>query len=146
MTLNPANDDPHNLARFISAQAEDYSTALSEIRSGRKVSHWMWYIFPQIDGLGFSAMSKKYAICSADEARVYLDHPVLGQRLLECFGALLDLDGRSANEIFGSPDDMKLRSSATLFAAVTPAGSVFDCVLEKYFGCERDRRTIELLK
>src|SRR4051794_16808187 len=111
-------DDPHDLGRFVSAQADDYGQALAEVRAGRKRSHWMWYIFPQVEGLGSSPMSRRYSIRSLDEARAYLDHPVLGRRLIECAEAALGVEGRSASEIFGSPDDMKLRSSATLFASV----------------------------
>ena len=109
-------DDPYNLSRFLQAQEDDYKEALSEIRNGRKRSHWMWYIFPQIDGLAFSSTSKHYAIKSIEEAKAYLAHPVLGPRLLECAQAVVDVEGRSAAEIFGSPDDLKLRSCATLFA------------------------------
>jgi uncharacterized protein (DUF1810 family) len=137
--------DPHNLHRFVQAQAEDYEPALAEIRSGRKQSHWMWYIFPQFDGLGFSSTSKRYAIKSAAEARAYLDHPVLGPRLRECAEAVLGVEGRSASEIFGSPDDMKLRSCATLFAHVSAAGSVFDQLLDKYYQGVRDSQTLRLL-
>src|SRR5437762_8769015 len=100
--------DPHNLVRFVQAQQDDYAQALSEIRSGRKESHWMWYIFPQFDGLGFSSTSKRYAIKSIAEAEAYLSHPVLGPRLMECAEAVLRVEGRSAHEIFGSPDDVKL--------------------------------------
>ena len=114
--------DPHNLSRFVEAQEQDYDQALSEIRRGRKQSHWMWYIFPQFDGLGFSATSRRYSIKSLAEAEAYLRHPVLGPRLIECAEAALGVEGRSAFEIFGSPDDMKLRSCATLFASVSPAG------------------------
>jgi uncharacterized protein (DUF1810 family) len=106
----------------------------------------MWYIFPQIDGLGFSSTSKHYAIRNLSEAQAYLGHPVLGPRLVECAEALMSLGGRSATEIFGSPDDLKLRSCATLFAAVSPAGSVFDRLLQKYFDGKRDSRTIQLLR
>src|SRR5436305_1227395 len=102
--------DPHNLNRFVQAQVDDYEQALAEIRSGRKQSHWMWYIFPQFDGLGFSSTSKRYAIKSIAEAEAYLAHPVLGPRLQECAEAALRVEGRTASEIFGSPDDMKLRS------------------------------------
>ncbi len=137
--------DPHNLSRFVRAQKDDYAQALSELRSGRKRTHWIWYIFPQIDGLAFSATSKRYAIKSAEEARAYLDHPVLGPRLLECAGALLRIEGGSATEILGSPDDMKLNSCATLFASVLPTGSVFDRLLEKYYRGERDSKTLQLL-
>jgi uncharacterized protein (DUF1810 family) len=137
--------DPHNLNRFVQAQADDYEQALSEIRSGRKRSHWMWYIFPQFDGLGFSSTSKRYSIKSLAEAEAYLAHPVLGPRLRECAEAALRVEGRSAFEVFGSPDDMKLRSCATLFACVSPAGSVFDRLLGKYFQGERDGKTLRLL-
>jgi len=137
--------DPHDLDRFVQAQAEDYERALAEIRSGRKRSHWMWYIFPQFEGLGFSATSKRYAIKSAAEARAYLGHPVLGPRLRECAEAVPRVEGRSASEIFGSPDDLKLRSCATLFAHVSGAGSVFDRLLTKYYQGERDSKTLRLL-
>ena len=137
--------DPHNLSRFVHAQEDDYDTALSEIRGGQKRSHWMWYIFPQFDGLGFSAMSKRYAIKSLAEAEAYLRHPILGPRLLACAEAALAVEGRSASEVFGSPDDMKLRSCATLFARVSPSGSVFVRLLEKYFRGERDDKTVRLM-
>ena len=139
-------DDPHDLDRFVLAQADDYEQALAEIRSGRKRSHWMWYIFPQVEGLGFSSMSRRYSIKSLAEARAYLDHPVLGRRLVECAEAALGVEGRSASEIFGSPDDMKLKSSATLFARVTPPDSVFARLLDRFFGGERDGRTLQLLE
>jgi uncharacterized protein (DUF1810 family) len=138
-------DDPYDLRRFVQAQAKDYAQALSEIRSGRKRSHWIWYIFPQIDGLAFSATSKHYAIKSIGEAQAYLAHPMLGPRLIECAEAALGIEGRSATEIFGSPDDLKLKSCATLFAAVSPEGSVFDRLLEKYYRNKRDGKTLRLL-
>lgn len=138
-------NDPHNLTRFVQAQKDDYAQALSEIRGGRKHSHWMWYIFPQYDGLGFSSTSKWYSVKSMAEAKAYLEHPILGPRLLECCEATLSVEGRSAFEIFGSPDEMKLRSCATLFACVSPAGSVFYQLLAKYFQAERDGRTLRLL-
>lgn len=137
--------DPHDLKRFLKAQEEDYPIALSEIKSGRKRSHWMWYIFPQYEGLGFSTMSMRYSIKSVSEAKAYLKHPVLGQRLTECFEAALGVEGKSAHEIFGSPDDMKLRSCATLFAFVSPEGSVFERLLGKYFKGEPDCKTLRLL-
>ena len=137
--------DPHDLDRFVQAQQDDYEQALAEIRSGRKRSHWMWYIFPQYSGLGSSAMSQRYAIKSVGEAEAYLRHPVLGVRLVECAEAALRINDRSASEVFGAPDDMKLRSSATLFAVVTPAGSVFERLLDKYFDGERDQRTLQLV-
>jgi len=139
------DDDPYALSRFVTAQERDYDQILSEIRSGRKRSHWMWYAFPQIDGLGFSSLSKRYAIKSLAEASAYLAHPVLGPRLLECAEAVVSIEGRSATEIFGSPDDQKLRSCATLFACVSPPRSVFDRLLEKYYQGVRDDRTIQLL-
>jgi uncharacterized protein (DUF1810 family) len=137
--------DPYNLHRFVLAQAGDYARALSEVRAGEKRSHWMWYIFPQIAGLGFSTMSVCYSIQSLDEARAYLVYPVLGARLIECFEALLDVKDRSAFDIFGSPDDRKLKSSATVFALVSPEDSVFHRVLEKYFDGEMDQKTLRLL-
>ena len=132
--------DPYQLKRFVEAQERDYTQAVSEIRRGQKRTHWMWYIFPQFDGLGFSATSRHYSIKSVAEATAYLNHPVLGPRLLECVTAALSVDNRSAYEVFGSPDDMKLRSCATLFAYVSPAGSVFERLLEKYFQGEQDPR------
>jgi uncharacterized protein (DUF1810 family) len=140
-----AAGDPYDLNRFVQAQADDYEQALAEIRSGRKRSHWMWYIFPQLDGLGSSPTSKRYAIKSLAEAEAYLRHPVLGPRLAECAETALGVEGRSAAEIFGSPDDMKLRSCATLFARVSPPGSVFHRLLGKYFRGEPDARTLRLL-
>ncbi len=137
--------DPHDLERFVRAQAGDYERALAEIRSGRKRSHWMWYIFPQIEGLGFSAMSQRYAIRSLAEARAYLDHPLLGARLVTCVEALLRLEDRSAAQIFGFPDDKKLQSCATLFAEVSSPASVFHRLLDKYYEGERDRATLARL-
>ena len=142
---SPDADDPYALDRFMQAQQRDYEQALAEIMSGRKRSHWMWYIFPQIDGLGFSAMSRRYAIKSVAEARAYLRHPLLGPRLSACAEAVLGVDGRSAHEIFGSPDDKKLQSCATLFASVSSAGSVFHRLLDKYYQGQRDGKTLELL-
>ena len=138
-------DDPYDLNRFVLAQDDNYEQALSEIKSGRKRSHWMWYVFPQFNGLGFSSTAKRYSIKSGAEAVAYLYHPVLGPRLTECAEAVLRVEGRTAYEIFGYPDDMKLRSCATLFACVSPAGSVFDQLLDKYFQSERDRKTLQLL-
>jgi uncharacterized protein (DUF1810 family) len=139
------SDDPHDLSRFVQAQEDDYAQALAEIRSGRKRSHWIWYVFPQFEGLGFSARSQQYAIKSVAEAEAYLRHPTLGPRLRECCEAALGVEGRTAREIFGSPDDLKLRSCATLFASVSPAGSVFDRLLERYFQGRRDDRTLRLM-
>ena len=137
--------DPYDLARFVRAQEPDYDQAMSEIRGGRKRSHWMWYIFPQFDGLGVSATSRQYAIRSVAEAEAYLRHAVLGPRLVESVQAVLGVEGRSALDVFGSPDDMKLRSCATLFAYVSPAGSVFGQLLDRYFRGERDDKTLRLM-
>lgn len=138
-------DDPYDLNRFVQAQAGIYEHALAELRAGRKRSHWMWYVFPQIAGLGFSATSQRYAIQGVAEAEAYLQHPVLGPRLVECVETLLQLDGLSAHEIFGSPDDMKLRSCATLFAHISSAGSIFERLLDKYYQGEHDEKTLRLL-
>jgi uncharacterized protein (DUF1810 family) len=138
--------DQHDLDRFVRAQAPLYTQALAEIRQGRKRSHWMWFVFPQLAGLGTSRMAAHFAIAGAAEAAAYLAHPVLGPRLVECADAVLAVDGRSAHDIFGSPDDLKLRSSATLFAAVSPPGSVFDRVLAKYFPDGPDERTRQMLQ
>ncbi len=140
------HEDPYDLSRFTSAQKDIYDQVLAELRSGRKRTHWMWYIFPQIDGLGFSATTKHYAIKSREEARQYLQHPLLGSRLRECAEAVLAVDGRSVTEIFGTPDDRKLKSSMTLFASVAAPGSVFVRVLDKYFHGERDAGTLHLLE
>ncbi len=139
-------DDPFNLSRFVSAQARIYDDVLAELRSGQKRTHWMWFIFPQIEGLGYSATSMHYAIKSEAEARQYLKHSVLGRRLLECAETVLNVEGRSASDIFGYPDDLKLRSSMTLFAYVTDPGSVFARVLDKYFQGKRDAMTLDLLE
>ena len=139
------SDDRYDLGRFVEAQEGTYSQALAEIRSGQKRTHWMWFVFPQYDGLGFSSIAQRYAIRSVEEAQAYLAHPVLGPRLLECAEAALGIEGREAGEIFGSPDDLKLRSCATLFASVSPSGSLFDHLLTKYYGGEADPRTLSLL-
>ncbi len=137
--------DRHDLERFISAQAPVYQRAISEIKSGQKRSHWMWYIFPQLKGLGFSEIAQRYAIRGLEEAKSYIQHPVLGARLVECAQALLQVQGRTASEIFGFPDDLKLKSSMTLFALVSESGSVFEQVLEKYYQGQRDEKTLALL-
>jgi uncharacterized protein (DUF1810 family) len=137
--------DPYDLSRFVQAQARDYERALAELTQGEKRSHWMWYIFPQIDGLAYSATAKRYAIKSLDEARAYLAHPLLGPRLIACAEALMQHEGLTAHEIMGSPDDMKLRSCATLFARISPPGSVFERLIDTYYGGERDGRTLRLL-
>jgi uncharacterized protein (DUF1810 family) len=145
-SLKPVKDDPFDLERFVRAQDGDYQRALAEITSGRKRSHWMWYIFPQFAGLGQSPTSQRYAIGSLAEARAYLAHPILGSRLIACAEAALTVSDRSAHEIFGSPDDMKLRSSATLFALMSPDESVFARVITKYFNDHRDEKTLELVR
>ena len=138
--------DPIDLRRFVSAQEPVYAAVIAELRAGRKRTHWMWFIFPQIDGLGHSATTIYYAIKSLAEARQYLAHPVLGARLIECAEAALTVEGRSAAEIFGYPDDLKLKSSMTLFAQVAEPGSAFARVLNKYFHGEADPRTLALLE
>lgn len=139
------SDDPWNLARFVTAQEANYDRALQELTAGAKTSHWMWYIFPQVAGLGHSPMSQRYAIQGIDEARAYLRHPVLGPRLVECAEALLAVHGLSAYDIMGSPDDMKLRSSATLFDVASP-GDVFARLLERFFDGMPDEATLRLLR
>ena len=134
-----------DLKRFLDAQANDFERALAEIRRGRKQSHWMWYIFPQIKGLGLSETARFYSIKDVSEAEDYLRHPTLGKRLVEISEALLGIDGKTANRIFGSPDDVKLKSSMTLFGALDEANPVFQRVLDKYFDGEKDRRTMELI-
>ena len=137
--------DAFDLERFVSAQASAYDRALAEIRAGLKQSHWMWFVFPQYAGLGSSSTAAHYAIRSRAEAEAYLQHPVLGARLRECAEAVCALKCRSAQEVFGYPDDMKLRSSATLFASVSPPGSVFQRVLDAFFDGAADERTLALL-
>ncbi|CAN5200982.1 DUF1810 domain-containing protein [soil metagenome] len=142
----PSVEDPHNLNRFIQAQHEVYEQALAEIRDGRKRSHWMWFIFPQIEGLGSSTTAKKYAIKSRAEAEAFLAHPVLGPRLVACSQAAASIHAAvSAHDVFGSPDDLKLRSSVTVFACVLPEGSVSHHLLDRYFRGERDTATLLLL-
>ena len=138
--------DPFNLARFVSAQEKVYPTVLAELRNGEKRTHWMWYIFPQLAGLGHSPTAQHYAIQSRAEAAHYLAHPILGPRLLECTAAVLAITGRSAWEIFGSPDDLKLKSCMTLFAAVADPVSSFTQVLEVYFQGEADQQTLRILR
>lgn len=135
-----------DLSRFLSAQEPVYSQALAELRAGRKRTHWVWFILPQFRGLGTSDTSRYYAMQSLAEARAYLAHPVLGSRLVECTEALLGVEGRSARQIMGSPDDLKLRSCATLFAQLSPEGSVFHRLLERFFEGERDLTTMALIQ
>ena len=135
-----------NLERFVVAQHGVYDQVLSELRNGRKRSHWMWYIFPQIDGLASSSTAKRYAIKSREEACKYLEHPVLGARLIECAETVSAAVGRSAAEIFGYPDDLKLRSSMTLFAAVSDGKSIFSRVLDQFFHGQPDQKTLDILQ
>lgn len=138
--------DPYDLERFMAAQEGVYDVALAELRSGRKRSHWMWFIFPQLAGLGSSAMAQRYAITSIEETKAYLAHPVLGPRLIECARATLRIQGKTADEIFGTPDDLKLRSCATLFSQVSAENSVFHQIISCYFDDKSDLRTLELLQ
>ncbi len=137
--------DPFELQRFVDAQARVYHTVLDELRDGRKRSHWIWFVFPQIAGLGSSPTAARYAISSLDEARAYLAHPVLGPRLRECAQLVTRVQGRSVAQIFGSPDDLKVRSSMTLFARATSDNDDFVAVLEKYYGGAEDPRTVAQL-
>jgi uncharacterized protein (DUF1810 family) len=137
--------DPHDLERFVDAQEGVYDQALSELRRGHKTGHWMWFVFPQIEGLGRSSTAQRYAISGLDEARAYLAHPVLGPRLVECADVVAARTGRTAREIFGSPDDLKLRSSMTLFGRADPDTAAFQQVLDRYFDGEPDERTLERL-
>jgi uncharacterized protein (DUF1810 family) len=143
----------YNLERFVEAQAGVYEQVCAELRAGQKRSHWMWFVFPQIRGLGSSEMAMRYAISGREEARAYLDHPVLGPRLQECAGIVVELEGRTVEEIFGYPDDLKFHSSMTLFSEAAAlfaevegsSKSVFHKALKKYFGGKTDRRTLELI-
>lgn len=134
------------LARFLEAQNHTYLKALSEIKSGKKTSHWMWYVFPQLKGLGKSDMAQFYGIENLKEAQEYLEHPVLGKHLVDISEALLQIERKSANDIFGSPDDLKLCSSMTLFATADKTNPVFQAVLEKYFNNIPDKKTLELIE
>ena len=136
----------YNLQRFLEAQQRNYEIALAEISQGQKRTHWMWYIFPQIQGLGSSDTSRYYAIKNAGEAINYLAHPVLGNRLKTISQVLIQVEGRTAHQIFGSPDDMKLHSSMTLFAGLPGTDSVFQQVLDKYFSGEPDKKTLQILE
>jgi len=133
------------LDRFVEAQAPVYDQALAELRAGQKQSHWMWFVFPQMVGLGQSATSRAYAIQSLDEARGYLAHPVLGTRLRECCQAVMNVRGKSARDIFGAPDDQKFQSCLSLFAEAAPDDVLFYNLLEKYFDGDADEATLELL-
>ena len=138
--------DKYNLQRFIEAQQTEYATALAEIKQGRKQGHWMWFIFPQALGLGYTSTSILYSIKDLDEAAAYLNHEVLGKRLVEISNALLTLDTSDAGKVFGSSDNMKLRSSMTLFSLVPGADKVFQSVLDKFFNGGKDEMTLELLE
>ena len=140
--------DPYRLERFVAAQdrAGTYQRALAELQAGLKAGHWIWFVFPQIAGLGFSAMTREYAISSLAEARAYLAHPVLGPRLAECAGALLAVEGKSAEEILGPVDAMKARSSMTLFQAAAPGEAIFGDVLDRYYGGIPDEATVTRLR
>lgn len=135
----------YSLERFVSAQDKDYEQALSEIKSGRKRSHWMWYIFPQIQGLGFSETSRYYSIKDLFEAEEFMSHEVLGSRLLRITNELLQLEETDGTKIFGSPDDMKLKSSMTLFSSLDEADPVFTSVLNKFFGGSKDEKTLKII-
>lgn len=139
-------DDPYDLERFVEAQRGTYEQACAELRRGRKTGHWIWFIFPQMKGLGMSAMSERYGIGSLKEAKAYLAHPVLGPRLREISEIVLGIEGRTVEEIFGWPDDMKLRSSMTLFAMASGDERVFVDLLAKYFGGKRDERRLEMVR
>ncbi|CAN7690913.1 DUF1810 domain-containing protein [Rhizobium sp. LjRoot98] len=138
--------DPYNLSRFIEAQALVYDTALRELERGRKQSHWMWFIFPQVAGLGHSPTAIRFSISGLDEAHAYLAHPLLGDRLVQCTRAINVVPNRTAHEIFGSPDDLKLHSSMTLFRETANDPEPFRTAIERYFGGKADARTLELLK
>lgn len=135
----------YDLEKFVEAQDATYQRALKEVRSGKKQSHWMWFIFPQIRGLGFSSISQRYSLTSLEEANAYLHHDVLGMRLIEITKALLDLKADDAYDIFGTPDDMKLRSCMTLFAEADRENKIFEQVLYKFFDGYKDQRTLQLL-
>jgi uncharacterized protein (DUF1810 family) len=137
--------DPFNLDRFVQAQEPVLAQVRRELGEARKRTHWMWFVFPQLSGLGHSAIARHYAIASLDEAQAYLDHPLLGPRLVECSALVNKVEGRSAAEIFGSPDDLKFRSSMTLFATARPEMPAFREALDKYFGGVPDRLTMEKL-
>ncbi|HJV62765.1 MAG TPA: DUF1810 domain-containing protein [Albitalea sp.] len=139
------DDDPHDLQRFIDAQEGVYAQVTTELRAGRKASHWMWFIFPQLKSLGRSATAQHFGLATREEASAYWRHPLLGARLAECARLVLAIDGRSALQVFGSPDDLKLRSCMTLFEQAAPDEPVFARVLDKFFGGERDARTLALL-
>ncbi len=143
---NQFSDTDNNLNRFIEAQQNIYPQVLKELQKGKKISHWMWFIFPQIEGLGNSSTAKYYSIKTIKEAKEYVEHPVLGIRLLECANILLKINGKSADDIFGYPDNLKLKSSITLFNYVIPEHNVFIAVIKKYFEGEQDKHTLLILE
>ena len=145
MSSKGSGHDPYNLERFLLAQERVFDRVVSELRAKMKTSHWMWFIFPQIRGLGRSRISVEYAISCRDEARAYLQHPLLGPRLKECTRLVLEVQGRSVEDIFGSPDDMKFRSCMTLFAQVSPDDDLFERALQKYFARVPDQLTLDRL-
>ncbi|MEO6003771.1 MAG: DUF1810 domain-containing protein [Opitutus sp.] len=138
--------DPNRVREFIKAQESVYADVVAELKAGRKTSHWMWFIFPQLAGLGSSSMARRFALSSVVEARGYAEELVLGQRLRECTRLVIDVENRSIHRILGSPDDLKFRSSMTLFSIAVPEEPLFSQVLQKYYGGEPDPRTIELLQ
>ena len=140
------SEDPYNLQRFVDAQDPVIEDVTEELRSGRKRTHWMWYVFPQLEGLGRSQMARRYAISSREEAEAYLAHSILGPRLRECTELVNAMEGRSANDVFGSPDDLKFRSSMTLFETVADDPTPFRTALERYYDGEPDPKTLELLR
>ena len=143
---NPTKtESPFDLERFVKAQATSYNLARAELRRGHKTGHWMWYIFPQIAGLGLSEMSQRFAISSRQEAVAYLDHPILGPRLIEVCEIVHGINDRSMSEVFGYPDDLKLKSSLTLFAKVAEDNPIFAATIGKHFGGQYDQRTLDLL-
>lgn len=144
--MRAATDDPFELRRFVDVQRGTYESALLELRRGAKEGHWIWFVFPQVASLGTSTMAVRYAIRSRQEAAAFLAHPILGRRLAECAEALLTLEGKGAEEIMGEPDHLKLRSSMTLFAALSAPGSVFQTILDRYYNGEPDVQTIDYLR
>jgi uncharacterized protein (DUF1810 family) len=138
--------DPYDLQRFVAAQEPIFEQVCAELRRGCKTTHWMWFVFPQVEGLGHSAMAQRYAIRSRAEAVAYLLHPLLGERLRTCTQLVNAVEGRTIEQIFGSPDDLKFHSSMTLFAWVGSDGAIFNEAVQKYFGGRLDRRTLELLE
>lgn len=139
------SEDPHNLQQFVNAQESVIDQVKKELRAGRKRSHWMWFVFPQVEGLGSSQMAQRYAISSREEAEAYLSHPILGPRLRECTELVNDIDGKSANDIFGSPDDLKFRSSMTLFEAVADEPAPYRTALDKFYDGETNQQTLHFL-